>query len=122
MGRPRTVSDLEFESRKAQYAYIAKYARTLKGRYTALKCTCKRKNLQILTKRDYAVMLKLPCTYCDGPLSGSGSGLDRINPGGNYSLDNVVPCCGDCNWLKGRRLTVQETRAVAMLLKRMRIP
>jgi hypothetical protein len=29
------------------------------------------------------------------------NGLDRVDSAGAHTLDNVVPCCATCNWMKG---------------------
>jgi hypothetical protein len=43
-----------------------------------------------------------PCHYCDhAPAPGEKiNGLDRIDPRGQYSDANTVPCCGVCNAMK----------------------
>jgi len=52
-----------------------------------------------------------PCHYCGQepsrewtiPTRGYTiwvSGIDRVNPGGDYTVDNVVPCCTRCNYAK----------------------
>jgi 5-methylcytosine-specific restriction endonuclease McrA len=48
------------------------------------------------------------CFYCNGPLNTTGSGLDRLDCGLGYERENVVPCCGECNRIKGDRLTAIE--------------
>ena len=58
------------------------------------------------------------CHYCDSPPSntkrGRGNngvfvynGIDRRDNTRGYLLDNVVPCCSVCNWMK-RHLSVAE--------------
>ncbi len=64
-----------------------------------------------LTFEQYAPFLALPCHYCKGPLDLSGVGLDRKDNERGYEIDNVLPCCGDCNRTRGDRLTVEETEA-----------
>jgi hypothetical protein len=56
-----------------------------------------------------------PCNYCGRmPYRASNyssnqygtftyNGLDRIDSTKGHTLDNVVPCCADCNWMKGDR-------------------
>lgn len=45
-----------------------------------------------------ALMYKNECTYCGfvGNL-----GFDRLNPKGDYHIDNVVPACASCNIMRG---------------------
>lgn len=48
------------------------------------------------------------CSYCGEPPrsvkyrghEGIFTGIDRTDSNGHYTLDNVVPCCDRCNWLK----------------------
>ena len=35
------------------------------------------------------------------------NGLDRLDSSKPHTIDNVVPCCSECNWAKGKR-TRQE--------------
>lgn len=61
------------------------------------------------------------CTYCERPPSQVRSnytynGLDRTNPLKGYTPDNVVPCCKECNFIKGNRLTFDEMKAVGLAL------
>lgn len=54
-----------------------------------------------LTEAEYYRLVDAPCHYCGGP-TGSGIGLDRLHNGKGYSWTNVVPCCGPCNYQRGR--------------------
>ena len=47
-------------------------------------------------------MLTEACHYCGRvPQQGQRvNGLDRVVPGGLYSIDNAVPCCNACNFMK----------------------
>ena len=40
------------------------------------------------------------CWYCGIFRQVRTIGVDRVNPGGNYEDDNVVPCCTICNFMK----------------------
>lgn len=64
-----------------------------------------------LTKEDFSFLTKMNCFYCgDEPnqlrvtRGGHGdyeySGLDRVDPSKGYTLDNVVPSCKVCNYMK----------------------
>jgi hypothetical protein len=60
---------------------------------------------------DYVRIISFGCYYCGSDLTkNKGCCLDRIDNSKGYSLDNVLPCCGDCNKLRGDRLTVEETK------------
>lgn len=56
------------------------------------------------------------CHYCISPLNKTGCGLDRIKNDIGYTIDNVVPCCWECNAIKGDRLTYEEMMLVAKVL------
>lgn len=53
------------------------------------------------------------CYYCGDGLPLYGSGMDRIDNGKGYTLDNVVPCCFKCNKIRNNSLTSEEMK-VAM--------
>lgn len=57
------------------------------------------------------------CDYCLAPLGKYGVGLDRINNSKGYTIDNIVPCCGNCNKLKNNILTRFEMVKVVKMLK-----
>lgn len=99
------------------YKYTA-----LKELYRHYKYNAKRRNLSFnLTVEEFGNITRQPCTYC-GSLptqkmfskGGRGyrsyyrdvhpwiyNGIDRKDNTRGYELDNCVPCCGTCNWLKG---------------------
>jgi hypothetical protein len=56
----------------------------------------------LLTKEQYLLLMAgAKCAYCGVLVNGvGGSSLDRKDPRGPYSVDNVVPCCGACNRTK----------------------
>lgn len=80
-----------------------------KTRYEhAIVQATKRNKLWDISEQDYKSFMKLPCAYCSGKLASHGIGLDRILNYRHYTLDNVVPCCGQCNLIRGRTLTYEE--------------
>lgn len=83
---------------------------TLGFRFSNFKCTARRRGLSVaLTVDQYASVIAAgACTYCDGALPVVGSGLDRIDNGRGYSIDNVVPCCTACNSVRGDRFSHEE--------------
>jgi hypothetical protein len=60
------------------------------------------------------------CHYCDGGLPEAGCALDRKDSSVGYTINNVVPCCSECNEIKGDNLTYEEMVEIAKLLKALR--
>ncbi len=65
-----------------------------------------------LSMEEFVRLTSLPCHYCGqepGQVFGNNglngkyiySGLDRTDNKAGYTVDNVVPCCGACNRMKG---------------------
>lgn len=50
---------------------------------------------------EYCSLTEKPCYYCACWLSDKGVRLDRIDSKEGYNINNVVPCCGTCNLMKG---------------------
>ena len=65
-----------------------------------------------LTKEDFSFLTQMNCYYCGAEpaqesWAGSGcvepyiyNGIDRVDSSEGYFMDNVVPCCKRCNWMK----------------------
>lgn len=53
-----------------------------------------------LTPPQFQALLDGACAYC-GLLGAKG--IDRVEPQGNYTLENCVSCCCVCNYVKGSR-------------------
>ena len=88
-------SNLQLRSRYARLQYFARVGSHHK-KYPPVACT--------LTFDEYCALAGQPCHYCGtDQLTMTGSGLDRKDPFGPYSLHNVVPCCFSCNRRKKRR-------------------
>jgi hypothetical protein len=77
----------------------------------------KRKILCDLTEAQYIRLINDNCYYCDKSLiEATGISLDRVDNGKGYEIGNVLPCCGDCNYIRGDILTVDETKIVIKAL------
>ena len=102
--------------------YSHQYSRSLSGKYSWAKYICKRRKVEWdLSFEVYSKLItNKHCYYCKGKLNETGIGLDRRNPSKGYILNNVLPCCKDCNTIKNNFLTVDETRAVIRFLQRYR--
>lgn len=73
-----------------------------------------------ITLEEFEELCTRPCFWCKRYFSETGSGLDRQDPRAGYTLDNVERCCGKCNYLRGKFLSVAEMRALVALLITMR--
>lgn len=94
------------------------WSRTLLGQFTTSKNKIKKRNIVWeLTKEQFFDIRKGECNYCSGPLPETSIGLDRIIPEIGYIVGNVVPCCRNCNMLKGDMLTKEETEFLIAQLK-----
>jgi hypothetical protein len=63
-----------------------------------------------IEKTDYFELIKKSCSYCGGPLPTAGAGLDRLDNGLGYHLNNVVPCCTICNLSRRNHFTPEEMK------------
>lgn len=70
-----------------------------------------------ISERQYIPLSARPCFYCNSKYDNCGSGLDRIDNARGYDGDNVVPCCANCNRVRGHLLTVEETKAAIFALQ-----
>lgn len=94
------------------------YLRTPKHRFSSGKSRAKRTGVPwTLTPEQYWPMLDLPCHYCGGPLGETAVGLDQKVAGNGYTPDNVVSCCGRCNWVKGDVFTYEEMMRLAPTIR-----
>lgn len=95
---------------------------TVSGRYARGKSHAKRRNiLWAISKTDYVNLIKdNVCYYCQGILNIGGASVDRLDSEKPYEINNVVACCWKCNNLKGNYLTVEETKEIVLLLRKMR--
>ena len=100
-----------------------KYRSTLSGRYNILRNGASRRGFELhISKEEYKIIMEkvdFNCFYCTCYV-GAGSALDRINNLGHYTLENVIVCCGECNKLRGARMTVEETLEIVKTLQKLR--
>jgi hypothetical protein len=95
---------------------------SLSKRYSEVLSSAKRRNLIVtITFDEYKILIKdEKCDYCENSLPPFGGGLDRKNNTKSYEIDNVVPCCTECNKLKGDILSYKEMKHIAIALKQFR--
>lgn len=81
-----------------------------------------------LGSKQFASLTSKSCYYCGDPPSQSHhslrtcspyiyNGIDRINPIKGYITGNCVPCCGICNWMKGRLTRSKFLRQCRKIMK-----
>lgn len=94
------------------------------------KRNCKRRGVKFrLSPAEVKELTSQCCGYCGKPPRNSlrrslftfiYQGIDRKDNERGYIYDNVVPCCGECNSIKGKNLSHSEMLEVAQVLKRLR--
>lgn len=96
-------------------------ARKSKTRWKYLKNRCKKSDIVCDIPLDiFELLILQPCHYCGGSLNETGGGLDRKNNATGYENDNVVPCCRQCNRVKGHDFTYEEMLLIAKVLRQIR--
>lgn len=89
--------------------YDQKIPKSIRHRYSLARgLAVKRQLVWAINLEDYAELLESACHYCKGKLNPTGIGLDRIDNDRGYFLGNAVPCCAECNSIKGSTLTYNE--------------
>ena len=81
--------------------------------YLNYKTRCEKKNLKFeLSREEFDKIIQSNCHYCNTEpsnffknrkninLSLKYNGIDRKDPRRGYEHDNILPCCGDCNYMK----------------------
>lgn len=69
-----------------------------------------------LTEKDYIALLRKPCFYCDGEVTG----LDRLENKEDYDIGNCVPCCNVCNRIKADIFDYEETFVMVNAIQKIR--
>lgn len=92
------------DSRKLSHEQKIEYCH--KKVYKAYKQKCNNKNIQFeLTFEEFVSYLHQPCFYC-GNIDYNNyngmryNGIDRLDSKLGYNKDNIVSCCGICNYMK----------------------
>lgn len=88
-------------------------------RFTNAKASAKRKKCSwTISKEEYYRLINLPCDYCGCSLEPWGIGLDRVdNNIREYNIENCVPCCGRCNWVKCDHFTYLQMKKIGQVIK-----
>lgn len=70
--------------------------------YADIKYKANKRNIPFkITIDEYKSKMSKKCFYCCNT-NGNKNGLDRIDSGGIYEINNTVPCCGTCNLMKNK--------------------
>ncbi len=81
-----------------------------------------------ITEEDYCKLItNSVCYYCGDPIDISRSNgkyaIDRLDNNLGYIKNNCVPCCSECNLVKGNRYTEEEFKIIVkaiMVVREMR--
>lgn len=94
---------------------------TRKRKYTHMIGSARKRELVCnITLNQYKKLGSI-CHYCTKDFSKNiGHGLDRKDCSLGYIIKNVVPCCGECNSIKGNKLTYAEAVYVISKLNNFR--
>lgn len=85
--------------RKCDADYHRRYFQTRRGKYQDYKNTAKKRGIEFkLTEEEFLLFWQKPCRYCGSEMITIG--LDRVDSDMGYIIDNIVPCCRTCNWMK----------------------
>jgi hypothetical protein len=70
-----------------------------------------------ITKQQFETIVLMPCYYCGSYNKEEVVGIDRLNSSKNYTIDNCVPCCKTCNFMKGtlsKNIFIQQAHKISL--------
>ena len=71
-------------------------------RYASYRYDAKKRSIPFfLTREEFLTFWQTNCHYCGDQLATIG--IDRIDNGIGYTIDNCVSCCWECNRIKSSR-------------------
>ena len=98
-----------------------------------MKASAKKRNIRwALSDEEVYKLMQQNCYYCGAKpkisntkryltnrFNGdfSSNGLDRVDNNRGYTLDNVVPCCSECNYAKGTLSATEFKELAARIYK-----
>jgi hypothetical protein len=83
-----------------------RYNYTFARRFNSYRGMALRRGISFaLSKVDFEALWQKPCVYCGAEITTIG--IDRVDNDRGYVQGNVVPCCSDCNWMKGQKSYVE---------------
>jgi hypothetical protein len=87
-------------------------------RFAYLKIDRDRGRPNDLTHEFIAELIARPCTYCGD--TESLRGVDRVDNSGGHTMNNVVPCCRDCNVARMDNFTHDEMKILGQTIARIK--
>lgn len=105
-GRERNRNYLE-EKKANLNNYLVSYIQCAKSRNIGFE----------LSKVEFEELVLMACYYCGSFNEKEVVGVDRLNSSKNYTLDNCVPCCKICNFMKGslsKNIFITQTHKIAI--------
>lgn len=113
------------EKAHAQFAKEKHYTLSLQARFNKAQKDAKNRGLDWkITLEEFRDLFYSPCDYCGRdvePSEYSGYRVDRKDNNIGYLTYNCVPCCAECNWIKGNVLKYDEMLKLVPALTQIRI-
>ncbi len=101
---------------------VVNYFESPKGRFAAAKASAKNRKLPwTISFDDYVQLISQSCFYCNDKLNSRGIGLDRLDSLKGYCLENVVPCCAECNYMKQESTVEDFKKQIVKIAKNLRL-
>jgi len=84
--------------------YFAKVKNSPRRRFNIYKHDAKKRNYCFeLSFNEFMELWQVRCKYCGVDIKTIG--VDRIDNSIGYTKENIVPCCRECNRMKGKLST-----------------
>jgi len=92
---------IEEKRERDERNYKAERKKNIDPHYRLYKKGAIQRNLWFeLSIQQFSEIVNKPCFYCNTHIQNEVIGIDRINSELGYSLENCVPCCEICNFMK----------------------
>lgn len=96
--RIENATNWRLNNQEKQLETRRKYQTTPRGRLNSIKSSAKtRKIPYLITDSEALIILNNKCYYCGNY---DKIGIDRIDSSIGYKINNCVPCCEICNYMK----------------------
>lgn len=102
----RAKSIKKYKEANPEKMLLSKYKITDKQKHQTCDLTVKWLKLNITNQ---------PCYYCGKTHK---IGCDRIDNNKGHTKKNVLPCCKNCNWVRGNLFTVEEMLVLGKGMKK----